>query len=77
MKNEEGIFDKFIDKIYLEKESHDVTLATLNPSSAEFKNLSSVRLAKKLIVNTIYGAQGSSGSPLFTLPLAIAVTNTG
>jgi DNA polymerase elongation subunit (family B) len=36
-----------------------------------------MRQALKLMTNTIYGAQGQTGSPLFCLSIPMVITATG
>ena len=85
-----GIIPKFLEKFYTERKSEksamikykieaektkDTKLKTELLNKAQVKD--TAQHAFKIILNSIYGAQGSKYFPLFDLDLASAVTSTG
>lgn len=75
-KNESGIIPWYIKHIFEKKQECDRLVKTLT-DPVEISRNNSIWNAYKLLINKIYGSQGSQSSSLYCLPIALCVTYTG
>lgn len=74
--NVEGICNKFVAEIFFKKQECDDKLKQKDKyDCSQIAVITSYRYAYKIIINTIYGAQGQTNSPLCTQELAMAITD--